>query len=153
MGMMRAMNIYFVCTGNTCRSPMAEAILKNMKIENIEVKSAGIYALDGGEMSENAKAVLDEQHISHQHVSKQIHVEDIEWADVILTMTYAHKEMIVQSFEQARGKTFTLKEYTTPYSGVDVFDPFGGDLHTYKQTFNELSRLIEQLVTQLQKEA
>ena len=50
------MNIYFVCTGNTCRSPMAEAILKNKKLPNVNVKSAGIYALEGGEMSENARA-------------------------------------------------------------------------------------------------
>ena len=138
------MNIYFVCTGNTCRSPMAEAILKNKNFPNVNVKSAGIYALEGGEMSENAKAVLMEENIQHQHVSKQINTQDIEWADLILTMTSAHKEMVLRAFAESKGKTYTLKEYVTPYSSQDVFDPFGGDIHTYKQTFQELKRLIDQ---------
>ena len=138
------MNIYFVCTGNTCRSPMAEAILKSRNLPNINVKSAGIYALEGGEMSENARAVLREENIQHHHVSTQINAQDIEWADLVLTMTSAHKEMIKRTFIEAKSKTYTLKEYVTPYSSQDVFDPFGGDLHMYKQTFQELKRLIEQ---------
>ena len=138
------MNIYFVCTGNTCRSPMAEAILKNKNLPNINVKSAGIYALEGGEMSENARAVLKEESIQHHHISKQINAQDIEWADLVLTMTSAHKEMVQRTFTLAKDKTYTLKEYVTPYSSQDVFDPFGGDLHIYKQTFQELKRLIEQ---------
>ena len=138
------MNIYFICTGNTCRSPMAEAILKNKSLPNVNVKSAGIYALEGGEMSENAKAVLMQENIHHQHVSRQINKQDIEWADLILTMTSAHKEMVLRTYAEAKNKTYTLKEYVTPYSSQDVFDPFGGDLQTYKQTFQELNRLIEQ---------
>lgn len=138
------MNIYFVCTGNTCRSPMAEAILKSKSLPNVHVKSAGIYALEGGGMSENARAVLLEENIHHEHISKQITEQDIEWADLILTMTSAHKEMLVRTYEQAKNKTYTLKEYVTPYSSQDVFDPFGGDISTYKQTYQELKRLIEQ---------
>ncbi len=138
------MNIYFVCTGNTCRSPMAEAILKHKNLPNIQVKSAGIYALEGGGMSENARAVLMEEKISHEHVSRQVNEQDIEWADLILTMTGAHKQAILRICSQAIGKTYTLKEYVTPYSGQDVFDPFGGDIFIYKQTYQELKRLIEE---------
>lgn len=138
------MNIYFVCTGNTCRSPMAEAILKSKSLPNVHVKSAGIYALEGGGMSENARVVLMNENIQHEHVSKQIDEQDIDWADVILTMTSAHKEILIRAYNQARDKTYTLKEYVTPYSGQDVFDPFGGDISTYKQTYQELKRLIEQ---------
>lgn len=141
----RRMNIYFVCTGNTCRSPMAEAILKNKRLPNVEVRSAGIYALEGGEMSENARVVLAEENIQHQHVSEQINQQDVEWADLILTMTSAHKDMVLRLFSQAHEKTFTLKEYVTPYSGKDVYDPFGGDTNTYRQTYQELKRLIEEL--------
>ena len=52
--------ILFVCTGNTCRSPMAEAILKSKKIDGVEVKSAGIYAATGSEASAHAKKVLED---------------------------------------------------------------------------------------------
>ncbi|WP_342473106.1 low molecular weight protein arginine phosphatase [Metasolibacillus sp. FSL H7-0170] len=140
------MNIYFVCTGNTCRSPMAEAIFKAKRLPNIEVRSAGIYALEGGEMSENAQRVLNSENIPHEHISRQVTVEDIEWADLILTMTTVHKELLVRSYEVAMQKTYTLKEYVTPYTAPDVSDPYGGDLHTYKQTFFELRHLIEELV-------
>lgn len=140
------MNIYFVCTGNTCRSPMAAAILKAKNIANIDVRSAGIYALEGGGISENANRVLEKADIAHNHVSHQVHQDDIEWADLILTMTVSHKEMLLQQFEQASGKTYTLKEYVTPYTAFDVSDPYGGDLYTYQHTFVELQQLIEQLI-------
>lgn len=137
------MNVYFVCTGNTCRSPMAEAILKHKGISNIEVKSAGVYAMDGGEMSINAQKVLDEQGISHNHTSTQVTEQDLKWATIILTMTRAHKEIILRNYPKFADKTFTLKEYATPYTELDVSDPFGGDVHMYRQTFEELSKLIQ----------
>ncbi|PYF07531.1 low molecular weight protein arginine phosphatase [Ureibacillus chungkukjangi] len=140
------MNIYFICTGNTCRSPMAEAILRSKNLEEVQVKSAGIYAMEGGEISENAKAVLEQEQISFSHITSQVKQEDIEWADLILTMTLAHKNMILLSFPNAQGKTFTLKEYVVPFSSKDVSDPFGGDIATYKQTYLELNRLIDELL-------
>ena len=143
------MNIYFICTGNTCRSPLAEAILRNKKIDDVQVKSAGIYALEGGEISENAKAVLEQEQIQVNHITSQVKHADIEWADLILTMTLAHKNMILHSFPEAQGKTFTLKEYVVPFSSKDVSDPFGGDIYTYKQTYLELNRLIDELIIKL----
>ena len=143
------MNIYFVCTGNTCRSPMAEAILKNKNIENIKVKSAGIYALEGGDISLNANEVIKEEQIEFSHVSSQVKLQDVEWADLILTMTLAHKNMILHTFPNAQNKTYTLKEFVAPYSSKDVSDPFGGDLHTYRQTYLELDQLIEKLILKL----
>lgn len=137
------MNVYFVCTGNTCRSPMAEAILKHKKLPNVNVKSAGVYALEGGEMSENARTVLGEQGIEHQHVSAQVNEDDLEWADLVLTMTRAHKELILRSYPQYADNIFTLKEYVTPYTSMDVSDPFGGDVQMYRQTFEELLKLVE----------
>lgn len=143
------MNIYFVCTGNTCRSPMAEAILKHKNLDGIEVKSAGIYALEGGGISENSRAVLSNEGIQIDHKTSQVNANDIEWADLILTMTLAHKEMILHSYSNAAGKTFTFKEYVTPYSSKDVSDPFGGDIYTYTQTYQELKKLIDELESKI----
>lgn len=124
---------------------MAESILKAKQIPNVDVRSAGIFALEGGEMSEHAQTVLTMENIPHAHLSHQVNADDIDWADLILTMTYAHKEMVIRNFETAAEKTFTLKEYVTPYSAQNVSDPYGGDLSTYKQTFYELQRLIDAL--------
>ena len=146
------MNVYFVCTGNTCRSPMAAAILMHKNLPNVEVKSAGVYALDGGEMSVNAQAVLNEQEIPHQHRSAQVTEENLKWAHLVLTMTRAHKEMILHNYPQFADKTFTLKEYVTPYTELDVSDPFGGDLRLYRQTFEELKKLIEQFEERYKEE-
>lgn len=145
------MNIYFVCTGNTCRSPMAEAILKSMNLENVQVKSAGIYALDGGEMSENAKSVLQSEKIYIEHQSSAVTLESLQWADLVLTMTVAHKSYILATFPQFKDKVYTLKEFTAPYSSQDISDPFGGNLQQYKQTYDELKYYIQQLQTKMKR--
>ena len=147
------MNIYFVCTGNTCRSPMAEAILTSLNMENVNVKSAGIYALEGGAMSDHAQAVLAEEHISLPHISKAVNENDLKWADLVLTMTVKHKELLLASYPQINGKVFTLKEFTAPYASKDISDPFGGDVYQYKQTFNELKHYILLLQTKLEKQS
>lgn len=142
------MNIYFICTGNTCRSPMAEAILKHKNLDGVQVKSAGIYALEGGGISENARAVLEQNGIRENHMSASVKPEDLKWADLVLTMTSAHKNMVLQAFPNVHNKIFTLKEYVAPYS-KDVSDPFGGDIATYNQTYMELNQLIDALLLKI----
>ncbi|MDG5787324.1 low molecular weight protein arginine phosphatase [Evansella sp. AB-P1] len=105
-------NILFVCTGNTCRSPLAEAIAKHKKSNrNVEVKSAGIHVMNGMPMSEGSKAVLANKGIEQEHQSQLINEELLEWADVILTMTESHKNAIIQRFPKRNDEIFTLKEY------------------------------------------
>lgn len=141
-------NIVFVCTGNTCRSPMAEAILKSKNIDGIEVRSAGIFAADGAEMSAFAKEVLKENQMNHKHRSSLFIEKDVQWADLILTMTQSHKDYIAAQFPSAAEKTFTLKEFVEE-AETDVHDPFGGNLHTYRTTFAELNVLISKLEKKL----
>lgn len=146
------MHILFVCTGNTCRSPMAEAILKNKKIDGVEVKSSGIFAINGSEASAHAKKVLGENQIDHQHQSNSLTEADVNWAALILTMARSHKAAITRSFPSAIEKTFTLKEFIGKEKDLDVLDPFGGDIEEYRNTFKELESLIDAAIERIKKD-
>jgi protein arginine phosphatase len=141
--------ILFVCTGNTCRSPMAEAILKNKAVDTIEVRSAGIYAANGSEASTHAKRVLEDNGIVHNHSSSLLTSVEVEWADLILTMTSSHKLAILQQYPHVSQKVYTLKEYSGEGFNHDVVDPYGGPLAIYEETFRELNGLIDKAIGKL----
>ena len=130
------MNILFVCTGNTCRSPMAQGLLEDMakkKGLNLVVKSAGIFALDGQRVSEEAVEALKEEGIDiSDHKANMIHRDLVSEANIILTMSKSHKETLLSKYDFLKGKVFTLKEYAY---GVeeDVLDPFGQDIDVYRK--------------------
>ncbi|MBT2583803.1 low molecular weight protein arginine phosphatase [Planococcus sp. ISL-109] len=140
------MKILFVCTGNTCRSPMAEAIVHARKIEGMEARSAGIFAGEAP-LSANAREVLNEQSIEFDHTSKPLNPRDVEWAELILTMTYSHKMMLMQDYPEVAAKLHTVKEFADGTTG-DISDPFGGSLSDYRRTFKELEQLIDKLFQQ-----
>jgi protein arginine phosphatase len=141
-------NILFVCTGNTCRSPMAEAILTNKKLPTVKVRSAGVYATDGQDASGNAKVVLTENQIQHQHRSSLLTQQDLEWATYVLPMTSSHKDAILQYFPTAEGKVFTIKEFVGE-GEQDIIDPFGGNVEIYRKTFQDLEETVDKLVERL----
>ncbi|ANU27467.1 low molecular weight protein arginine phosphatase [Planococcus versutus] len=141
------MNILFVCTGNTCRSPMAEAILSAKQGDKIEARSAGIYA--GIEpLTKNAQTVLVQQGISFDHMSNPLDIESLKWAELILTMTHSHKMTVLQVYPEAATKIYTIAEFADG-STKDISDPYGGSLALYKKTFDELQSLIDKIIVKL----
>lgn len=109
--------ILFVCTGNTCRSPMAEHIarrlLQQMNLnKEIQVASAGLSALPGAPASVEAQDVLAKNGIDLSgHQAAQLSGELVEQADLIFTMTARQKRQLLELFPEARHKVFVLKEY------------------------------------------
>lgn len=138
------MNILFVCSGNTCRSPMAEALLKSMcnNDDELQVLSGAIRTAEGMPASENAITVMDELGIDiRAHRSANIDADVLSEADLVLTMSEAHKQAIVYYF----GDDFELK--TQPlldYVGIggDVNDPYGGDVDTYRACRDQLKDAV-----------
>jgi len=140
------LRILLICTGNTCRSPMAEALL-NEKVcqtgltDRIKVLSAGLYANEGSPASGGAQTALAKRGLDlTTHRSRQVQPEYIEAADLVLVMTEAHKRSLLELTPQFGGKVHTLAEYAGEY--IDVFDPFGGGSEVYETSAFEIDRLL-----------
>ncbi|MDK8181566.1 low molecular weight protein arginine phosphatase [Paenibacillus sp. UMB4589-SE434] len=114
--------ILFVCTGNTCRSPMAESMLRHLAHErglDVEVRSAGVSAWGDAPMSEHARSVLEKWKMSNEAFHSQgLASSTVAWADLILTLTLGHKQHVLQRYPQAADKVYTLKEYVSTDEGA-----------------------------------
>ncbi|MGI6123068.1 MAG: low molecular weight protein arginine phosphatase [Acetivibrionales bacterium] len=148
--------IIFVCTGNTCRSPMAEAlfmdIIKEKGIqEAFEVSSAGVYAFDNDPASYQAIEVMKKEYDIDikPHRAKVLDGSDIEKADLILTMTKRHKNMIVDIYPEASTKVYVLKEFVGAEGDADIIDPFGLDYEAYKTCANEIEQLLIEVLERI----
>lgn len=128
------MNILFVCTGNTCRSPMAEGYLRSKNIKNLTVSSCGLHAF-GDKVSQNSADVMSEIGIDiTSHISKQITADDIKNADKIICMSHPHMQFL---------ESIGVKNCVVLGNGIS--DPFGCDIETYRQCRDEIIKEIDKL--------
>ena len=137
------MKIIFVCSGNTCRSPMAECAFEEMLreegINDVTVESRGVVANVGADISENAKKALESMDIPiKEQVSTQITIEDIQTADLVICMTERHKMRL-----GSLPKVFTLGQMT---GCGDVVDPYGKDEATYRECLAGLLAALQKLM-------
>lgn len=132
--------IVFVCSGNTCRSPLAAAILRAEE-PDAEVLSAGLAAYGGSPAAESARAVARERGLSLQdHRAQSLRAELLDGA-VCLTMTRSHQEEVRRRFPEAEGRVFSLGAYAGE-PDLDVEDPVGLGDHRYRETADLLSSLL-----------
>ena len=130
------MNILFVCSGNTCRSPMAEGYLNSKKIKDINAKSCG-FMLKGEPVSENAAAVMSEIGVDISAHKSRLVSKDLLGADKIYCMGKAHKDALIGAGVNA-DKISVL--------GGGISDPFGGDISVYRACRDEIINAVDNLL-------
>jgi protein-tyrosine phosphatase len=152
-----SMIVLFICTGNTCRSPMAEGMFRHRvaqrlgcKPEEVEdrgviVMSAGIAAMMGGRPSPDAVTVMADMGIDlSAHESQPLTEQLVRHADLILTMTRSHRQAILAEWPHAAERTRLLC-----HDGSDVADPVGGPTEFYRRSAGQIGEQLDDWLKEL----
>jgi len=153
-----SMMVLLVCTGNTCRSPMAEVIMRQLIAEKLGhpeseldqhgmiVLSAGIAAVQGCGPSHEAVMVMKEKGLDlRKHESQPLTEKLVRHADVILTMTEGHRHAILRRWPESSTRIHTLRA-----DGKDIQDPIGGSANVYRECAEEVKTALRQRVDELE---
>ncbi len=147
-------NVLFVCTGNTCRSPMAELLagdeIERRRWSHVRVSSAGVAAEPGLAASEHARSVTRRLGLDlSPHRSRPLEPSLVEWADLVLAMSPSHLGPIASL--GGEHKMALLGEFASGAEGGGrpVLDPYGGDEPEYEATLHELQLLVRRSLDRL----
>ncbi|MBL8852956.1 MAG: threonylcarbamoyl-AMP synthase [Planctomycetaceae bacterium] len=151
-------NILLVCTGNTCRSPMAECLMKDALAKRFQCKpdqlpehgimvaSAGVAAQEGCRASREAVSVMAQRNLDLSlHESQGVSDNLVHSADLILTMTHSHMKALLSYFPTAAGRTFVLSG-----GSEDVSDPIGGSVNIYEECATQIQGYVDQWARQIE---
>lgn len=131
--------IMFICSGNTCRSPLAEGLFKKYlddnKITDIEVGSAGVGAFPGDEVSINSILVAGSRGVDiSNHRAKNVNPEHILTTDLFVCMTDSHKKALIRSCDESKIMV------------LNVSDPFGRPVEVYEECAKQLERKFPEIL-------
>ena len=151
--------IIAVCTGNICRSPMVEALLKHaLKAEsgplpNFRVISAGVAARDGDPASANSVTALKKVGLDiSDHQSQPLTPELVAEADVIFGMTESHRAVIQSAIDPTPQNIYLLREFMPREADKQIADPYGGPLPLYEECRDEIVEALPSVMAFLRKE-
>jgi protein-tyrosine-phosphatase len=149
--------ILFVCTGNTCRSVMAQGLFKNMLreegIKDVKVSSAGIAALPSFAIYGVLEKVLKEEDIEiSNHKPTRVTPQIVKDADLILVMEKRHKEAILEMAPEVKNRVFLLKKFAGEKKNLDIPDPIGQPEEAYRSRLEEIREYLMKILKKIKKD-
>jgi protein arginine phosphatase len=151
----RLRNILFVCTGNTCRSALAEHLFRKRLADagrtDVSVKSAGVGAYPGMPSPPEVVKILKRSGVEDaRHAAQILSGELVDWADVILAMEEGHRLAIGRKFPRAAGKVHLFKTYAGAPGLPDIPDPIGSSQDVYDACADDLNAALDRLLQKLE---